>query len=139
MLHPCAPKLYQNVMERCGMTSSWVLISAALQLYQAQAQDIALNFWDIHWDNPLIWKHPMLSDELSSTREWFMAGCQMPGESHSLSVCLRIPCILIITYSTWCCSKHRECGSGLEFQPHRHSRQHQAPIKGSSLRSHPST
>ena len=67
----------QNVPECDGeawfnFIPSWILMSTALQLNLAQAQGMDINFGKICWDDPLLWHHPMLSDNLSRTQKWFM-------------------------------------------------------------------
>jgi hypothetical protein len=54
-------------------------MSAALQLDLAQAKGLDIDFGKIRRDDPLLWHHPMLSDNSSGTREWFMTGRQTPG------------------------------------------------------------
>ena len=71
---------------RFDFIPSHVLMSAALQLDLAQAQGVEMNFRKIRRDDPMLWHHPMLSDESSGSREWFMKGRQTPGMLRILSL-----------------------------------------------------
>jgi hypothetical protein len=65
---------------RFDFIPSRVLLSAALQLDRSQLERVELDLGKIGRDDPLLWHHPMLTDESSGTREWFMGGRQTPGE-----------------------------------------------------------
>jgi hypothetical protein len=75
---------------RFDFIPSRILMSAALQLDLSQAQGVGMNFREIRRDDPILWRHPMLSDETSSSREWFMQGRQTPGMFCFLNVAYNI-------------------------------------------------
>jgi hypothetical protein len=112
----------QNVPECDGEAQfdfipSRILMSAALWLDLSQGQGVDMNFWEIRRDDPMLWHHPMLSDESSSSREWFMQGRQTPGMFHFLNFAYIIY-MSIIASSTW--FSQSGCSNGLDVQSGHH-------------------